>query len=214
MSELILSKDAVQKEGIEVKVTQGDIIDMLVSERIEEIESMYETLKDSGKQIIDALAAEWKAAQINNAKKVKVPKGFKLDLEHIHGGVAKAEVILKVVRLDAAYRKDAIHYTSRQASYNDDVVAKFRVKAYKEVDGVMFEGQIPFEFHFKYDEKLVKLLEEHNKKIEAFIAVLPEEGISEKVLARKVKNTFTKEFVKTMSPDFQKSLKKGFGFKA
>jgi hypothetical protein len=214
MSELVLSKDAVQKEGIDVKVTQGDIIEMLVSERIEEIETMYETLRDSGKKIIEALEAEWKEARIAHAKKVNVPKGFKLNLEHINKIDAKPGATLKVLRLDYSYQRNTVFYRSRSSNCHDNFEGKFSVKAYKEVDGVMFEGWIPFEFCFNHSEKLLKLLEENNKQIEAFVASLPEEGISEKELTRKIKNTFTKEFVKTMSPDFQKSLKKGFGFQA
>lgn len=214
MSELVLSKDAVQKEGIDVKVTQGDIIEMLVSERIDEIESMYETLRDSGKQIISALDAEWKEARNAHAKKVKLPKGFKLNLEQINRVDWKAQVNHKVLNLDYSYNRSSVFYRAKQTSCIDDVTAKFVVKAYKEVEGVTYEGWIPFEFHFKHDEKLVKLLAENNKQVEAFVASLPEEGISEKELTRKIKNTFTKEFVKTMSPDFQKSLKKGFGFTA
>jgi len=209
--EIQLSKEDVQKEGVEVRVTQGDIIEMLVSERLSEIEDMYQTLKSTGQDLISALNKDWGDAIKHAASKVKVPKGYKLDDTCINNSqFGGKQFTLPVITNYEA--RGVITYGRRTHTWNDDVFVKATVKAVKVIDGVTYVGYIPFEFNFSHDPKLIKLVQDYSKQVAEFADSIPAGGFSEKDLTRKIKNEFTKNFVKSMSPDFQKSLKKGFGF--
>jgi site-specific recombinase XerC len=51
------------------------------------------------------------------------------------------------------------------------------------------------------------------KKVDNQVAIFLEKNnsrISEREIARKIKNQFTKEILKTSSPDFRKKIKEGF----
>jgi hypothetical protein len=54
------------------------------------------------------------------------------------------------------------------------------------------------------------MLESHNEKVKDFIKMVPEKGFNEKEIAKRIKNQFTKEILKTSSSDFRKKLKEGF----
>lgn len=214
----LLSKEAVQKEGIEVKVSQGDIIEMLVSERVDEIKSMVQTLDNTYNDLKEGLDAEYKAAIKHHASLVKVPKGTKLDINKCSANMqqlGQRNEFMLCRPFNGNYynpRSNTLQYQKESRRYVDDVHCKGSVPVIKVIDGVRLTGWIEFEFDFKHDPKLVTLAEKLEKQVDAFIQSMPPEGINENALTKKIKTEFTKQFVKTMSPEFQKSLKKGFGF--
>ena len=213
---VLLSKEAVQKEGIEVKVSQGDIIEMLVSERVDEIKTMVQTLNSTHNQLKEGFSAEYQAAIKHHASLVKVPKGTTLNLDKCSATMKshKSEFTLSHPRNYNEYntRTTILQYQKDSRRYIDDVHCKGTVPVIKVIEGVQLTGYIEFEFDFKHDPKLVALAKKLEKQVDAFIESMPKEGINETALTKKIKTEFTKQFVKTMSPEFQKSLKKGFGF--
>lgn len=57
--ELQLTKETIANEGIEVKLTQADVIDMLVEEQVESIRSVYETLRETSLKIEAEITKEY-----------------------------------------------------------------------------------------------------------------------------------------------------------
>lgn len=208
---LALSKEAIQKEGIEIKLTQADIIDALVEEEIASILSIAETLGETGKKINQDIS-DYIKAQIDKAvSKITVPKGLtfaavaketinKSDLHHI-----------QVIRVYKDQRGTVLFDQKLHSEYftrTERIMIEYKA----EVSGVTLQGfSEPIDLNIKVPDKYVKLIKEHNVKVEEFFKLIPPKGINEKELAKKIKNQFTKEILKTSSPDFQKKLRAGFG---
>ena len=208
---LALSKEAIQKEGIEIKLTQADIIDALVEEEIGSILSIAETLEETGKKLNNDIS-NYIQSQIDKAiSKITAPKGLTFD------GIAndsfnKGNYHSINVLNPCKDQRGTIIFNTRGfgAYFTRTETIKVRYKA--EVSGVTLQGfSEPIDIKIKVPSKYAKLIEEYHQKVEEFFKLIPKSGINEKEIAKKIKNQFTKEILKTSSPDFQKKLRAGFG---
>lgn len=209
---LALSKEAIQKEGIEIKLTQADIIDALVEEEIGSILSIAETLEETGKKI-DQDISEYIKAQIDKAvSKVTAPKGLTFDGVETQNSFNKGNYHgIKVLSTSKDHRGTIIFNTRGFGAYFTRT-ERIQVRYKTEVSGVTLYGfSEPIDVNIKVPSKYIKLIEEYDAKVEEFFKLVPKNGINEKELAKRIKNQFTKEILKTSSPDFQKKLRAGFG---
>jgi hypothetical protein len=216
--ELALSKTDLTNEGIDVKVTQSDIIDYLVSEKIETFEEQCKKLNQNYKAIKDLCNEEYNKATEIATKDIKAPKSCVIS--HVSRRYETPKDRYNLYTVNRYESKDTIKYVKgHNSTIEDDVILKLAPQFKIEVEGIIFftgsldnkdlkkyEITVPF----KHSKRLIDMINAHTKEVDKFLEIVPEEGINEKKISRDIKNKFTKEFLKTMSTDFKKSLKLGF----
>jgi hypothetical protein len=211
--ELLLTKESIANEGIEIKVSQSDVIDALVEEQINAITSQVEEIKLSTKAILENIKAELQVCVDDAVAKAPVSKHLNIietDHNRIYSEDKKETQLSSIDDREVRggtiiYRKVTNHHVVLQGQ------AKLIVKYQGIIDGINVLGRFDTPFTFKYSKKLIKAIQEHNKRVDAFAEILPEKGINEKDIARKIKNQFTKEILKTSSPEFKQKMLDGFG---
>lgn len=213
-AELSLTKESIANEGIDIKLTQSDVIDALVEEQINSIVSQVETLRLSTKALAESVKKEFQVCMDAAVTKAPVSKTLTIvEKDYTRGHRDKDNQIVLTDISDLEVRGGSTIYRKTNTCY---VVlqgeAKLSIKYEGVVDDINVTGRFETMFPFKYSKKLVKAIEEHNKRVDEFMAIMPEKGINEKEIARKIKNQFTKEILKTSSPEFRKKIQDGFGF--
>ena len=209
---LALSKEAIQKEGIEIKLTQADIIDALVEEEIGSILSIAQTLEETGKKFHNDVS-DYIQSQVDKAvSKITVPKGLTFDGVEYKGSFSKGNYHpINVLSSSKDQRGTIIFNTKGYGAYFTKT-ERIHVRYKTEVSGVTLYGfSEPIDVNIKVPSKYTKLIEEYHQKVEEFFKLVPKNGINEKEIAKKIKNQFTKEILKTSSPNFQKKLRAGVG---
>jgi len=194
-----IKQEDLLNEGIEIKVTQNDVIDMIVSEQIQKILSELETLNLKSEELIK---------KHNNSKvlKVKAPKGA-IEIKCYQ---TKSEC--------SNYSIFSIQTTERNSGKID--ISRDSTRLYSSVeqnnryeitiDGVLFEGRVSKTVSTNLSEKFISEVEEHNKNVQSFLDRFPK-GIDEKAVTKLIKAQFTKQIVKSTSKDFRGQLAQSFG---
>lgn len=210
-AEVALSKESLQGEGIELKLTQSDIIEMLVEDQVRSITDIGDQLMENQKNILELMHKEWSDANEKQVAKITIPKGLTLvGHEKGHNGKERKELIQVKSYIDS--RNGTISYSTGTLSIN--MVAKATISPiYRaEISKIELKGYgEKIDFNFKHSKKLNDFIDAHNTKVKEFIALVPTKGINEKEISKTIKNRLTKEMIKNMNPDLQKALKKGFG---
>lgn len=206
-----LSKDSVVKEGIDIKISQADIIDMLVGEQFDNVMDTCHTLQARSKELMKALADEYKAAINEAVKKVPLPKGCVMTTTEQAQKNVKSNFQINDINIQSNERTGTKSFWSNNRQCSDLLDVEGNVIIEKIIEDIPFVGRIPFKTKFKHSKKLIDQINSHNTEVTEFLASIPKEGINEKEISKKIKNQFTKQVVKAMSPEFRKSLKLGFG---
>lgn len=211
--ELLLTKESIANEGIEIKVSQSDVIDALVEEQINAITSQVEEIKLSTKAILEDIAAELQKFIDSAVAKAPVSKHLSIiDTDYTKRYVPNKKHIKLLSITDSELRGNTITYRKRtHCEIELEGESQLLIKYEGVIDGIHVMGRFETMFTFKYSKKLIKAIEEHNKKVNALAEILPEKGINEKEIARRIKNQFTKEILKTSSPEFKQKMLDGFG---
>ena len=209
-NEVALSKESLQSEGIELKLTQSDIIEMLVEDQVKSITDIADNLEEEKKTINEMINKEWDNAIQKQLKNFPIPKGFIIE----DYNKSNHDVERNVFATLRGYvdQRSTITY----GQHTSEIVVSCKVRLTLKYRAIiskieMFGNSEPIEFNFKLSKKLVDLVNEHSKKVKDFLDKMPAKGISEKEIAKTIKNRLTKEMIKNMNPDLQKALKKGFG---
>jgi hypothetical protein len=211
--ELALNKDAIQKEGIEIKITQSDVIDVLVGQQIENVMSQFRNLESRSVALREAIQTEKDKSIEKALAKIKIPEG--LTFSH-HRVSSTKSVNYKSIALNYIRPDDKGHtinlYTGTNTYYNQlQLVLEIYVKT--TISDIELIGCLPaFTIKHNISKKLVEEITIHNAQTKAFEEIFPAGGINEKRLAKEIKNKFTKDMIKSMSPEFQKSLSSSFAF--
>ena len=218
--ELALSKTDLINEGIDVKVTQSDIIDYLVSEKVDSIEEQYKKIHSSYIAIKELCNQEYFEAIEIAKKDIKVPAVKNCVISKVNHLYEQQKDTYELYNINRYESKDTIKFAkSHKCVIHDDVILKLCPEFEIEAGGMTFfsgslnrEGVEKYQITvpFKHSKKLINMIKAHLKEVDNFIKIVPQEGINEKKISREIKNKFTKEFLKTMSTDFKKSLKLGF----
>ena len=208
-NELSLSKEAILKEGIDIKLTQSDVIDALVAEQIETILQVYEKLKTEGEEIRDFIKKEWEDAIENIVNAQDIPKGVKLEGKDSWHKNEKS-IDLKTIIKKTDSRENIIfccNYNNISLKCLGSVSIIYSLKS----KGILFRGTSEvIDFDFEHSKGLEKRIKEHNEKVTEFCKNF-KSGLNEKQIAKMIKNKFTKEILKTTSLDFKQKLIDGFG---
>jgi hypothetical protein len=218
-NELGLSMDNVKKEGIKIEVNQKDIIDMLVQERIEQIELEVKSIREDAK-LLEKEALAFYNAEIN--KYVEIPK---LKTKGLTCGFHTANTSSGRISYDPNSEILFIKISDYKTGFKlrDDGIF---LGDYKKMHGytllysytiedIEFSKTVPVnipEVTINLCPKITAKIQKHNEKV---IKMLDEHStlISESSITKKLKTTFTKEILKTTSASFQKKLSANFGVK-
>lgn len=211
--ELLLTRESIANEGIEIKVSQSDVIDALVEEQISVITSQVEAVQLSAKAILDSVKAELQASIDVAVGVAPISKHLSIvdtDYTRTYSGKRKEVELLTIS--DGETRAGTTLYRRRgkcDLLVQGDV--RLVIKYEGTLDGISVVGKHETTFTHKSSKKLIKAIEEHNQRVEALAEILPEKGINEREIAKKIKNQFTKEILKTSSPEFKQKMLDGFG---
>lgn len=215
MNELQLTKESIANEGIEIKITQADVIDALVEEQMEAINSRHQFIIKSRELIqqkIDAikLLARDKAIALLESK---LPKMVSVDgIKKFSCSIKTSGKAVYLETLKSFVDNTGIKYDLRDSNsfyskseYIEDIPVNVNIK------GLEIEGSsIQVRYNVSIPPSIFKDIEEHNLVCRKFAAEFPEK-INPTKISKSIKNKFTKEILKTSSADFRNKLKTGFG---
>jgi len=208
-AELQLTKEAIANEGIDIKLTQADVIDMLVDEQVSSIRDIYESLRETSLKLAEATRKEYDDFIEALVAKQAVPKGLTVIGKRTNYNSGSTVNLYTLSEYTDG--RGNISYSINSKAIAETCKGDFIIKYEGIVSGIVMEGMSePIPFTFKHSKKLISLIKETQEKSEEFLKLIPVKGINEKDIAKKIKNQFTKEILKTSSPDFRKKLKEGF----
>jgi len=219
MNDLQLTKESIANEGIEIRLTQADVIDALVDEQMEIILSRYEAIKaksellyQKSKQIkTDACNKVFEEMKTKLPKNIKIREDAKLNDYQLHLSNHKHVEFLYIEKYTS--NNGIIDFKIRNWSdlYTGIITKESSIYIKIDVKDLDIQGAVlKFEYSFKYPASFVKEIKEHNEVVRQFCQEFPE-PISPTKISKTIKNKFTKEILRTSSPDFKKKLKAGFG---
>ena len=207
-----LSIKEIQKENIEVKITQNDVIELLVQEQIDALENKYNELCERYTIIQDKYNAYFKEVSKNKVLDSKVP--LTASIADIHHNVKHAETSVSIScpyfghgsNLEQKY----ISRTNMYAKADIFVNTKFKV----EIDDITFySGSLSYSLdNVILPEELVNEINDYAKDFNAFNEILPDRVVVSKI-TKQIKATFTKQILSTTSAAFRKKLSQQFNVK-
>jgi len=219
MNDLQLTKESIANEGIEIKLTQADVIDALVDEQMELIIDRYEVLYQRSlilQQKVNQVKENARNKAFEEAKKklpknITVKEGFQFCDRRVSLSNHKCIDFLYIRKY--SNNNGSIQFERRNneslyvctLSYTSSIDLILSVK-----DLNITNSLLQINYSFKYPAALVKEINDNNEMIDKFCKEFPE-AISPSKISKTIKNKFTKEILKTSSPDFKKKLKAGFG---
>ncbi len=211
-----LSKSSLQSEGVEIKLTQNDIIEALVEQQIEQIESQFKELSQEYEDIVAFMEKEVNDFRETKVKSIKIPKSASIGKWSytLRDDYANKDVLMLTRLNEDSYAREH----GRIKYYNNSglrVVMNCKIDFYAsvslEIEGLIFSSHISTKyFNFKHSEELAKMIEDYNEKSRAFMENIPKNGISEKEISKKIKNQFTREMLTAMSSELKDALNKNF----
>jgi hypothetical protein len=207
---IVLTKEAIANEGIEIKLTQSDVIDALVEEQLASITSIAETLKQTTKDLTLAVKDEFNAFLDKLVEKTPLPKGLVLDSRKSAYDGYETQYIYGINEYND---KHVIRYDKREkTSFTVNAKGTLFITYTGEFSGIKVTGTSEgISFKFNHSKKLLDMIQKHNEKVIEFIQMVPANGLNEKEIAKKIKNHFTKEILRSSSAEFRAKLKEGFG---
>jgi hypothetical protein len=218
-NELGLSMDNVKKEGIKIEVNQKDIIDMLVQEKIEQIELEVKSIREDAK-LLEKEAKTFYDAEIN--KHVEIPKlKTKGLICSFHTFNTSSGRISYDRNSEILFIEISDYKTGFKLRENDTFIGNYKkiygytlIYSYT-IEDITFSKTVPVnipEVTINLCPKITAKIQKHNERV---IKMLDDHSglISESSITKKLKTTFTKEILKTTSASFQKKLSANFGVK-
>ena len=210
-AELQLTKESIANEGIEIKLSQADVIDMLVEEQIGKIKNIFETLSETSIALGKEIEREYQEHIEAVIAKQPVPKGLKVVARNVGSFSSIGKTVILYTLTEYVDSRNNITYSTRTTNIAESCEAKVSIQYEGTVSGIEMRGNGEFiPFKFKHSKKLIALVEETKQKAEEFLKLVPAKGFNEKEIAKRIKNQFTKEILKTSSAEFRKKLKEGF----
>jgi hypothetical protein len=211
-----LSKSSLQSEGVEIKLTQNDIIEALVEQQIEQIENQFKSLDKEYEDIVALMEKEVNDFRETKVKSIKIPKSASVGKwSYSVRGDYKEKDLLKTIRINEdSYAREhgrIKYYNSMGLRIVMNCKISFYASVSLEIEGLTFKSEVSTkDFNFKHSEELAKMIEDYNEKCEAFMCNIPKNGINEKEIAKKIKNQFTREMLTAMSSELKDALNKNF----
>jgi len=213
-TELALTKEAILAEGIEIKVTQTDVIDALVEEQLAAYQAKVDKLNEEAQALKTELRLIHEAAEKVIVDKFTAEGKFKgMTIDYIGHDLKynsyKSHEIYCITKQEKN-NSGTYSYSYRGSSvYVDAPSLLVTVKVLKTVNGITLIGLISEKISIEYSADFIARIKKQNKKIEDFLKTVPEK-ISEREISKRIKNQFTKEILKSSSKEFKQKLKLGF----
>lgn len=200
MSQELIKSD-LQDQGIEVKINQNDIIDILIVEKIKQ----FETTAAETKEAAFALIKEFKeltdrAIQDFLSKDITIVQKRFINSKYFYYDYIELRNTNSKVYVDYASTGE---YISGKLLVTYKELKKIGGKEYVSVEDFEKELTIPGYVAFK------KKAEAHNNKVDKLLKSYPS-YYSESSLARSMKAEFNKKLLSTMDANFKKKLKSTF----
>jgi len=214
-TETDLTLSSIAQEGIEIKVTQADVVDMLVNERLTVIDDEIEAIEKSKSFIVEMIEKEKDKIAHTHIKRIARHLLPNVILENIYvgfkDGTQKALYIYNAqYNQKIKYRigHDSLHYSSK---YDVELIYKFT----SEFKNTTIETRQSFKSNgsVSLNKEILQKIEEHNTRVNKFYATLPKEEFTQAQLTKKLKMEFTKSIVKSGSKEFIKTLESKFNVK-
>lgn len=207
-----LSIKEIQKENIEVKITQNDVIELLVQEQVDALESKYNELCERYTTIQNKYKTFFEKVCENKVLLTKVPLTASVaDIYHTANPNTQSVTISCPYfghgsTLEQKYVSSQIMYAKVDIFVN----TKFKV----EVDGVIFySGNVKYDIdNVLLPEELMNEINDYAKDFRAFNEILPDRVVISKI-TKQIKATFTKQILSTTSAAFRKKLSQQFNVK-
>ncbi len=211
-----LSKESLINEGIEIKLSQADLIEMLVADKLSLIDNKAEALNKEYDLIKSLVNAEYETAKEKQELKITIPKG--LSKKRTSHSVTKSKQnyslknIYKRNDSNSGRTLDVFRYTSNVCgSVDDDCIIEASITVETITEDIQMTGHLPYSFKFKHSKGLIERIKNYQVEFDLFIKSQPKEGYNEKLLTKEIKNNLTKEVIRNTSKEFKESLRVGFG---
>lgn len=209
----MLSKESLLKEGIEIKLTQNDIIDALVEEKIEQMRNECVVLQKEHDELLSKSNEEAKQFVDKFVKKMKLPKGAVV-VKVTHNCYEITYSSHKLLRpyIAEGIQRNSIEFRFSKQNFGMQCQIEPQIVMQTQVEGFTFTC-----YHycgrqlFKHSTKLGEQILAHAERVENFMNSIPVEGINEKQIAKSIKNKFTREMLKSMSSELQDTLQLKLG---
>jgi hypothetical protein len=208
---LELTKESILNEGIEIKLTQSDIIDALVEEKLAQIDLEVEQINEKSNALVEIynkleanLIEESKKRVTNKVKGATCLGTYTNRINHYNTNMSINSIRKMEVKSGYTYGADGIK--SFKITFNE---YRTKVTLTKIINDVEFTATVTDDFELKLTKGFIKAVKDQNQVIEDFLA-RHNQALSEKDIAKKIKNQFTKEILKTSSKEFKEKLKLGF----
>ena len=215
---LTLSKDEIQKNDIEVKINQNDLIDLIVRQKIEEIDSLIEFTTINANNIIEKIKKFYNEQEEKIKETIlKKNKDFKiLRFSYFTNNGLTGLKDGSIESLDFLYKNNngssflvCFAQTTNSIGQNRDdknyyiAVKPFALTARVFIaynnQGIDFRGHVDIVLEkFVLPKEIIKLIKEHNKNVNKIHLELGKEKISESDISKKIKAEFTKGLLKNM----------------
>lgn len=207
-----LSIKEIQKENIEVKITQNDVIELLVQEQVGALENKYNELCERYNTIQNKYKTFFEKVCENKVLLTKVSLTASVaDIYHTANNTNRSVTIsCPYFHQGSSIEQKCVNSNVMYTKVDIFVNTKFKV----EVDGVIFYSQ-----NVEYDienvllpEELVNEINDYTKDFMAFNEILPDKLVISKI-TKQIKATFTKQILSTTSAAFRKKLSQRFNVK-
>jgi phosphoribosylformylglycinamidine (FGAM) synthase PurS component len=214
-TETNLTLSSIAQEGIEIKVTQADVIDMLVNERLTAIDDEIEAIEKSKSFIVEMIAKEKDKIAHTHIKRIARHLLPNLIVEDIYVGFKNnTQKVLYIYNSDFNQKiKYKISHDS--LCYSSKYVVELTYKFTSEFKNTTIETIQRFKSNgsVSLNKEILQKIEEHNTRVNKFFETLPKEEFTQVQLTKKLKMEFTKSIVKSGSKEFIKTLESKFNVK-
>ena len=196
------------KNGIELKVTQNDLISLLVEEQITDINNQIKILNDKFRVI---------RVDIENAVKETITNICIKKTKEIHQDLEYDNYSNNTSLYHNCKRIDISHINGENSiikGSSSNFINKFNKTLNIAVDATLNKTNITYSFNekvnFKLNNKILAKITKYNIELDFFLKKYENYDFNEKTLTRKLKNQFTKEFIKKTPTSFKKALQQKF----
>jgi uncharacterized protein (UPF0335 family) len=208
-----LTVKEIQKEGIELKLTQNDLIEMLVQEKVKAIDEQIQAYRTRGRLLVERIEQEKETAsrKVFDGFKDALPEGYAIE------EVSYPEEIDIVNRehIRLFYENSTFeNYTKSSSYFYIKSILKLKLTVTvtnPNLDLKLTGFTILRVGEFFISSKLLEDIKRHNADYDEFCKTLPANGISLTKMTKIIKSEFTKQILSKSSAEFKKKLKAQFG---
>jgi len=205
-----LTKKVIQDQGIEINVNQKDIIDVIVSEKIQsmhdEVNALYLQYKELDAYVSDIIT--------QNGLKHKDYLFSPKDKCDIKSHTDSDYKILKKIQIHFPEIIEIYNGRGKEevniCKVNTPTSVEYKITHSKKIgDKIYTCEKVAHDESFVLPQELITLITKHNKKVKLLKEKYPE-PFNVASIEKQMKNHFTKEILKSTTSEFKQLLKSNF----